>query len=190
MEDRTKLFLGVGHPRTGTGYTAKLLQLWGFDVGHERVGRDGVVAWYAYEDTPPQCEPISLFESPLHKIHVVRRAKPAVASIIYAEGATKEYRMKKLGLEPTGDEVQDAINSYLGWTYRIRREFRIDHVFRIEEGVHDLYRFVNSVRSCEFVDFRERVNSRRDRQPRHINRILSPYKDQFAMIDRVHGYLE
>jgi len=41
----SKLILGVGHPRTGTGYTAKLLQSWGLDVGHEKMGEHGTVDW-------------------------------------------------------------------------------------------------------------------------------------------------
>ena len=41
----SKLILGVGHPRTGTGYTAKLLQSWGLDVGHEVMGEHGTVDW-------------------------------------------------------------------------------------------------------------------------------------------------
>ena len=38
-----KKILVVGHPRTGTGYAAKLLQSWGLDVQHEKMGKDGTV---------------------------------------------------------------------------------------------------------------------------------------------------
>lgn len=36
--NKEKKILVVGHPRTGTGYTSKLLQSWGLDVQHERMG--------------------------------------------------------------------------------------------------------------------------------------------------------
>jgi len=42
---KQKLILGLVHPRTGTGYTAKLLQSWGLDVKHEKMGKDGTVDW-------------------------------------------------------------------------------------------------------------------------------------------------
>ena len=39
------MIIGIGHPCTGTGYTAKTLQNSGLKVGHERRGKDGMVAW-------------------------------------------------------------------------------------------------------------------------------------------------
>ena len=39
------MILGIGHPCTGTGYTAKTLQNSGFNVGHEVMMKDGIVAW-------------------------------------------------------------------------------------------------------------------------------------------------
>ena len=33
--------LGLGHPRTGTGYTSALCRLWGLSIGHERLENDG-----------------------------------------------------------------------------------------------------------------------------------------------------
>lgn len=37
-------FLILGHPRSGTAYTAALMRHLGYEVGHERVMRDGVSA--------------------------------------------------------------------------------------------------------------------------------------------------
>ena len=42
----------TGCPRSGTLYTAKLLQAVGFDVRHEALGKDGIVSWYVVPNSP------------------------------------------------------------------------------------------------------------------------------------------
>lgn len=37
--------LVIAPPRSGTGYAAKCLQDIGFDVGHEKLGKDGISSW-------------------------------------------------------------------------------------------------------------------------------------------------
>lgn len=39
-----KIFV-IAPPRSGTGYAAKCLQSIGFDVGHERLGENGISSW-------------------------------------------------------------------------------------------------------------------------------------------------
>lgn len=41
------MILGLGHPKTGTGFTAHLLFNNGIDVGHENLKREGMVSWLA-----------------------------------------------------------------------------------------------------------------------------------------------
>jgi hypothetical protein len=41
------MLVGLGHPRTGTTFTAGVLSSWGLDVHHEHVGADGIVSWMA-----------------------------------------------------------------------------------------------------------------------------------------------
>ncbi|MFK4998907.1 hypothetical protein ACI2OX_21260 [Bacillus sp. N9] len=43
MEKRK--FLVLGHPRSGTGYMAYLLRQFGYGIGHERMGKDGISSW-------------------------------------------------------------------------------------------------------------------------------------------------
>ena len=40
--------LVIGCGRSGTLYTATVLQLLGIDVGHELPGRNGMVSWWAF----------------------------------------------------------------------------------------------------------------------------------------------
>jgi hypothetical protein len=46
------VILVTGCPRSGTAYTAGLLQAHGLDIPHERVGRDGTVSWMFAVDAP------------------------------------------------------------------------------------------------------------------------------------------
>ena len=49
MEKRK--FLILGHPRSGTGFMSKLFQGFGYDIGHEKMGKDGISSWmFAVED--------------------------------------------------------------------------------------------------------------------------------------------
>ena len=38
-------FLCIGHPRCGTKSIARILNLFGYDVGHEGIKNDGIVSW-------------------------------------------------------------------------------------------------------------------------------------------------
>ncbi|MFD1038933.1 hypothetical protein ACFQ3N_11100 [Virgibacillus byunsanensis] len=40
-----KKFLIIGHPRSGTGFMSALMKRHGYDVGHERLGMDGISSW-------------------------------------------------------------------------------------------------------------------------------------------------
>ena len=45
--------LGLGHTRTGTGYTSKVLSDWGLDVGHEVMRKHGIVSWLLVKPKGP-----------------------------------------------------------------------------------------------------------------------------------------
>ncbi|NEO35141.1 MAG: hypothetical protein F6J90_01995 [Moorea sp. SIOASIH] len=42
---KEKLFLITGHPRCGSGFMSNLFRQLGFDIGHEKLGQDGVSSW-------------------------------------------------------------------------------------------------------------------------------------------------
>ena len=44
MQKKRIIIIGTG--RSGTAYTSMLLKQCGIDVGHERMGKDGVSSWY------------------------------------------------------------------------------------------------------------------------------------------------
>ena len=79
--------LGLGHPRTGTGYTSKVLSDWGLDVGHETSGKMGIVSWLLVKPKGPYMWQSGFDRRPTynHLVYNVRDPKTALASITYTE---------------------------------------------------------------------------------------------------------
>jgi len=50
LNDESKDVLIVGCGRSGTMYMANLLQNSGYDVGHEKLGKHGVISWFMVEN--------------------------------------------------------------------------------------------------------------------------------------------
>jgi hypothetical protein len=146
-----KKILIVGHPRTGTGYTAKLLQSWGLDVQHERMGKDGISHWgmAVGGDNPvifSQFIDNMTFNSVEWDtiIYCVRDPKTSIPSIVYTENTNKEsfeYRMKRGGFNSKDNPIVDAINSIVSWD-KLIQNLEPDFVFRIEHDHKPLFEFL------------------------------------------------
>ena len=140
----TKLILGVGHPRTGTGYTAKLLQGWGLDVGHEKMGEHGTVDWSLSSGSKSLWQDVNFKEWDWqHIIYCVRDPKETIASLIYTEN-TKEGSMafrEKYGVRSHGNPIITAINSIYRWDELIS-SLNPNLVFRIEDQGELLFNYL------------------------------------------------
>lgn len=83
--------LGLGHPRTGTAYTSKVLSDWGLDVGHEELGKQGIVSWLLVKPKGPYLSwhqrDTGIDRRPTydHLVYNTRDPKTALASIVYTE---------------------------------------------------------------------------------------------------------
>ena len=114
----SKLILGVGHPRTGTGYTAKLLQSWGLDVGHEKMGEHGTVDWSLATGKKSLWQDVDFNEYDWQCIiYCVRDPRESIPSIVYTEDikeASINFRSKYSVLKNT-NPITTAINSIYRW---------------------------------------------------------------------------
>jgi len=137
--------LGVGHPRTGTGFTAWLLKSWGLNVGHEKLESDGIVAWqFAVEDGPwPFIEGVEFRPKWENLIYNVRDPKTSIASIAFTENATLPYRIESGGALKSPNPVEQAIHSILRWDQLITR-MKPDLTYRIEDEAPKLFEFLKS----------------------------------------------
>ena len=143
----SKLILGVGHPRTGTGYTAKLLQSWGLDVGHEKMGEHGTVDW----SLAPASKSIWIGGADFrewdweHIIYCIRDPRTSIPSIVYTEnvGKTSENFRKEMGVSPTSSKIGDAIMSIIKWDEYIRK-LNPNLIFRIEDESKKLFDYLDN----------------------------------------------
>lgn len=100
---RRILITGCG--RSGTKYTAMLLRLMGFDVGHESLGADGIVSWYlaANCDSSPYGPGSQGLEFD-HVFHQVRHPLQVIPSV----GSLLEKSWKFVALH-TGIDLEEPV---------------------------------------------------------------------------------
>jgi len=140
--------LVLGHPRCGTGYMAKLLQSFGLDVGHEKIGKDGVSYWgfAVFDDNWAKTPrgPSATYSSPWsgkkvyvrndfdfkNVIHAVRNPIDALPSILYQENIVKnslDFRWKhvtnhfsgKISGDANYTDLEKAILTLIYWNVLI-----------------------------------------------------------------------
>ncbi len=148
--------LVVGHPRCGTGYAASVCGQLGLDVGHERLGADGISSWmFAVdaEDNPYAADPVARTRRALawkHLVMPVRDLASAAASVIReTEHAPPSYAFRRehilrhtgLDLDRLATPLERAVRSVTAWA-RIVLAQRPDCWFRIEEPPEPLRRFL------------------------------------------------
>jgi hypothetical protein len=143
---KEKLILGLGHPRTGTGYTAKLLQSWGLDVGHEKLGDDGTVDW-SLAVGRSIWQAIKLQDwNWRHIIYCVRDPRESIPSIVYTED-TKAISLnfrKENGVIFTLNPIVSAINSIVKWD-RMINLLEPEIIYRIEDEGQELFEHLKSI---------------------------------------------
>ena len=158
--------LGVGHPRTGTGYTTKLLQSWGLKVCHEAFDEDGIVAWQlAVKEGPWVFIKDNIDADYQHKIYCVRNPRESLPSIVYTENTIDHsfnYRASKCGRALIGNPLENAIKLLLAWDDKIINDIQPDIIYRIEHDSQMLYDTLKSrgLELNEYTPLEEKVNQR------------------------------
>jgi hypothetical protein len=128
-------YLILGHPRSGTGYMAKLFQANGHDVRHEEMGGAGTSNWqfavkaekYPFEVDEYRRQDVS-FKS---VCHVVRHPLHAINSIAFTEWGSDNFRAQYVPL--CGNQFERAIMSYYGWNKLIHSQGP-DMTFALEDA--------------------------------------------------------
>jgi hypothetical protein len=122
------MLLITGHPRSGTGYLAKLFQRNGYDVGHETWGKDGCSNWqlavdatfYDYGDKRPTRDQI--MPECDQRIFIQRKPIDVVNSVSFTEQASQEFRRRFYTGVPS--IFEDSILSIHTWHKMIREEVK------------------------------------------------------------------
>ena len=139
-----KLILGVGHPRTGTGYTAKLLQSWGLDVGHESMGEHGTVDWSLAPGEESLWQGVNFKEFNWeHIIYCVRDPRDSIASIAYTENIETSLGFRKKFNKNIENKnlIVSAILSIIEWDQMITN-LNPSFIYKVEDSSEKLFKYL------------------------------------------------
>ena len=126
--------LVMGHPRSGTGYAAKLFQSFGLQVGHERMEENGISSWFfGLKDTNPPYDaaPYDASFKPDLTINIVRKPLPTISSVAYTEFMTSLYRQTRLQYGHCNNQLESMI-SIDRYTDYVREHFDVNHIVKTE----------------------------------------------------------
>lgn len=149
------VFVGLGHPRCGTGFVASLLTAHGLDVRHEEVGTDGIISWMqvAKRVAGPWGNTLPHYDESTRLFLVARSPLAALNSV-----ATENQQTRSIGFRSqliwdrreidlfvwTNQTAGEGIYDYFGWAvmslaywYDICLEENPEIVYRIEEPADD-----------------------------------------------------
>jgi hypothetical protein len=108
----------LGHPRSGTGYTAHCFRQSGWDVGHESAKPDGIASWMwaVPDDRVPWGDARGKTPLPETVLHVMRNPAACVSSVAYTEIRSEPWRSKWIRIPEGCGSVERAIWSLYGWS--------------------------------------------------------------------------
>ncbi|WP_028402602.1 sulfotransferase family protein [Ectobacillus panaciterrae] len=122
MENRK--FLVLGHPRSGTGFMVKLFRQFGYQIGHEIMGRDGISSWMLVVDDYQVYTDLTLNRKDFTFDYIImnlRHPLDIISSSYFTENPSRvslDYRKKHLNLEGL-NRVEVAVKSVLDWYKKI-----------------------------------------------------------------------
>ena len=205
MSKHVKILV-LGHARCGTGYSAQLLKSYGFDIGHECYGKDGISAW-------PQ---VPIFEKnkklktpwgpPRHNkdtydilIHNIRDPIDAIDSIFLHNKCAKAYKFIRktiinqldIDIEKIENELDRAVASYVYWNSLIEKQ-NPDIRIRVEKDQEILFDFLNGKFKKKVKINKVRLPSKnyngRKKTNQDLSKISPKYMEMIDMMCVRYGY--
>jgi hypothetical protein len=206
--------LGIGHPRTGTGFTSYSLQKWGLDVLHEAIGKDGIVSWFLTFSTGNYLWQSEFRERPKydHLIYNVRNPITSLPSIVYTETPhtirsgfktgdsftvntrpvekidfiSHRWRAVHINGMERENPIENAIRSICGFN-DIIRDLKPDVTYRIEDQSKLLYDYLKfDYDNIEWVDDQTPYNTREHSSFEQMLSDFPPVMDVY--IDMINQY--
>ena len=196
-----KSILGLGHPRTGTGYTHRIMQTWGLKIGHEYMADDGIVAWqlvypqgrWPFIDTVKEGDVYDF----KHLIYNVRDPKTSIPSIVYTESQSQEsvnFRNSFLRINLSGNPVESAIRSIIKFDQLINKR-NPNLIFRIEDESEKLFNFLKEGGynvNWNDTEVNKKYNTRNhegwDSLEPHLKRVDQEHKNLINAYCEKYGY--
>ena len=198
-EKKKKKILVVGHPRTGTGYTAKLLQSWGLDVQHERMGKDGTSDWSLASGDKSLWQDVNFKDYEWDIIiYCVRDPKESIPSILYTEDKnlnSSEYRVKYGAFSNKHyNPIVNTIRSLDAWDNLINL-LNPNFTYRIEDQEKELFDFLKNKGLVSIYSNKIVGKKQNTREHKKWEEMLSEFdifsKDKLVKLDKFckrYGY--
>lgn len=123
------MLLITGCGRSGTHYTARLLQEMGLDIPHEAVGKDGAASWkhtapgvfvYIGKNRESVIDTAG-FDRVLHQ---VRHPLKVIASMQTFSDSSWAYMAKSIELDLAADPVVKGMQAWIGWNQLAGKQAR------------------------------------------------------------------
>lgn len=150
IHHRSDFFVGIGHPRCGTGFTAAFLQSAGLKIGHEFVLDNGIISWmlpaekYNYPYKRDALGPLGGFS----RIFCIARSPLASINSIIPENDAKpsfqlrkEIIRKRFGHDflPAADDSTGILTSIISYTlwFELCMSFLPDFIYRVDHPEDD-----------------------------------------------------
>ena len=174
-------YLILGHPRCGTGYSAELFKSYGLNIGHERMGPDGISCWqYVIKDDLPNFSKKDLDSKNRNQysfdkmVHTIRDPFTALPSIYHTEtpsGANPKHwaykfmvqshnwRKQKLNLSDE-NTFEFVAQSFLKWNELIENDIP-DILLKIESHDNIISYFENELELKKIKGVDKSYNSRK-----------------------------
>ena len=144
IHHRSSFYVGLGHPRCGTGFKASLITKNGLEVGHEVVRENGIVSWMLPGEKyrNPFYDAIGSLNGFDNIFLIARSPITAIPSIIpeNRRGASLRFRRQilreRFGQDPIGwvgsaPDVVRAVASYVNW-FELCLSFSPQIIFRVD----------------------------------------------------------
>jgi len=149
-----KTIVGTGHPRTGTGYTSRILNFLCPNIGHELLKNRGIVSWFSVVQDKcafnhafkkgwvPRYIPINLNSS--INLQIFRNPLDSLASIIHENNNYNSFifRDHLISLSQfKNNPTEQAVESLLRWNDFIQSEIPVTLKFNVESDSENLFDF-------------------------------------------------
>ena len=157
--DQTKVnidFLICSHPRSGSGYVTKVFKKYDIQIGHEKMGSDGMSSWLhsAYDYNVPifkrgeDIAPSRYILKPKYLIMLIRDPMLAIPSIMLENKNLMSFRYRRyhilknfdIDIERYKSNFEKAVASYVYWNMLIQNQNPTYHIKLsiLEKGVYKL----------------------------------------------------
>ena len=167
--------LVTGHPRSGTGYASKCLQDIGLDVGHEKIGKNGISSWLWAANCHDNARWGDNYTdiNPDITILVIRNPKDVIASTLFT--CAQAYDWMDRFVNQNERSIMGACQYLLSWNKLALKNRKPDVIVKTESFDRFCLEYFGRLPSNDLIGYNTRNHD--DLTDRQYEEVLH-YSDQ------------